>query len=949
MSILSHSWTTIGHKFIEDALPNIIATSPWWQSWWFYPVMAGLVLALFWLIYAVKDHQLRQERAISAKLRISEERFSKLFHSSPVALAMASIRTGKIIQANSVWCQLIGYSRTEVLGRTVVELGLMSQATQQSLIDDVLATGAVRNVEFTFRTRSNQQRTILASLEPFKIDGEPTVLVTVIDITERQQIEEVLREKERHLEEAQALAKVGSWAFYPELQNGVWSKQMFALFGLDPAQGTPPFPEFLERVHPDDRSKVVATNENVIQTGYTAEVEYRTNPAHGPIRHLAAKGHTVYDEHGQLRHVTGTVLDITERKQAEETLHEQEHFISTIANTIPALIYVYDMETQSNVYANVGIERLLGYTPEEIQKLGSDVFAHLSHPDDLLTIMAFQQQVAAAGDGDVLEIKYRMRHVDESWRTLHSFERPFLRNADGSLKQKVGVAIDITAHKQAEEAVQASENKYRTLFERTTNAIFVIDQQTSRLVDANNAAVQLSGRPLSDLRQLTLRDISPTGAEAHLTATPIHQSTDFGRITYVRPDGSQRIALLNTVPLDDETLFSIARDITHEVNLEEQFRQAQKLEAIGRLAGGIAHDFNNLLVPIIGYAELGLMTLSPNDALYTNLDHIRKAAERAADLTRQILAFGRRQILELHPLNLNEIIADFQKMAQRLMKENIELHVHLDPALAYIEADKAQIDQILMNLIINAGDAMPTGGKLTIETTNVMLDEAYLARYAIEQKPGPYVMLAVSDTGQGMDAETRKHIFEPFFTTKERGQGTGLGLATIFGIVKQHQGHIWVYSEPEQGTTFKIYLPRSKETSQPFKTNQKDAVPVYGTETILVVEDEKMVRDLVCETLTAHGYYVLEAGSPTHALQLAADYPETIHLLLTDVIMPHMNGRELHQKLIALKPQIKTLYMSGYTENVIVHHGILDSNIDFLPKPFTVTDLTQKVRLVLAL
>lgn len=814
MNILSPDWIKINHKFIEDVSLSLMVTSPWWQTWWFYVLVAGLIFGLFWLIYRAKDQQLRQERAVSAKLRVSEERFSKLFHSSPVALAMATIRTGEIIEANSVWCQLVGYSRTEVLGRTVVELGFKSQAARQSLMDDLLATGSIRNREFTFQTRSKQQRTVLGSLELFKIDGEAAVLVTAIDITEYKQIEASLREQDRHLEEAQALAQVGSWEFYPELQNGVWSKQMFTLFGLDPAQGTPPFPEFLERVHPDDRSKVVATNEQVIRIGFSAEVEYRTNPAHGPVRHLAARGHAVHDEQGQLLHAAGTVQDITRRKQAED--------------------------------------------------------AHL-----------------------------------------------------------------------------ASERKYRTLFERTNNAIFVIDKQTSRLLDANDAAIQLSGRPLAVLRQLTIHDISPAGAEAHLTPTSTHPSPDSGRIIYVRPDGSQRIALLNTVPLDDQTLICIARDITHEVNLEEQFRQAQKLEAIGRLAGGIAHDFNNLLVPIIGYAELSLMTLSPNDNLYANLAYIRKAGERAADLTRQILAFSRQQILELHPLNLNEIIADFQKMAQRLMKENIELHVHLDPALAYIEADKAQIDQILMNLSINAGDAMPTGGKLAIETTNIFLDETYFDRYAIEPAPGPYVMLAVSDTGQGMDAETRKHIFEPFFTTKERGQGTGLGLSTIFGIIKQHQGHIWVYSEPGQGTTFKIYLPQSKATPQSLKTSQEDKVSVHGTETVLVVEDEKMVRDLVCETLAAHGYHVLEASSPAHALQLAADYQDTIHLLLTDVIMPHMNGRELHQKMLALRPHLKTLYMSGYTENVIVHHGILNDNIDFLPKPFTITDLTQKVRSVL--
>jgi CheY-like chemotaxis protein len=329
------------------------------------------------------------------------------------------------------------------------------------------------------------------------------------------------------------------------------------------------------------------------------------------------------------------------------------------------------------------------------------------------------------------------------------------------------------------------------------------------------------------------------------------------------------------------------------------------------------------------------------------LEQIGKAAGRAADLTRQILAFSRRQVLELQPLNLNEVIRDFQPMAQRLLREDIDLDICLSPALDYIQADWAQIDQILMNLVINAGEAMPTGGHLTIETANIFLDELYFEKYADDNKPGHYVMLAVSDTGLGMDAETRKHIFEPFFTTKAHGQGTGLGLATTFGIVKQHQGHICVYSEPGHGTTFKVYLPRSNETAQPRAITQAGPIAVGGVETVLVVEDEEMVRQLVCETLTAHGYNVIEAGSPERALELAMNRRHNIHLLLTDVIMPGMNGRVLQQKLIALNPNIKVLFMSGYTDNVIVRHGILDRNVNFLQKPFTVTSLTQKVRHVL--
>ncbi len=381
--------------------------------------------------------------------------------------------------------------------------------------------------------------------------------------------------------------------------------------------------------------------------------------------------------------------------------------------------------------------------------------------------------------------------------------------------------------------------------------------------------------------------------------------------------------------------------------LQEQLLQAQKMESIGRLAGGVAHDFNNVLVPIIGYVDLAMMSLSPDEKLYVNLQRVREAAERAAGLTRQILAFSRKQVLEMRVLDLNAVVSDFEKMIQRLIGEDIALATFLEPALGRIEADPGQLEQVLLNLAVNARDAMPTGGKLALETANVYLDDAYVQKYADSQPPGHYVMLAVSDTGYGMSPEIKRNIFEPFFTTKEQGKGTGLGLATVFGIVKQHRGNIWVYSEPGSGTTFKIYLPRVEAPAKISETTALEPESVYGTETILVVEDEVMVRQLVCETLAAFGYQVIEAKSAADGLRLAMETTSPLHLLLTDVIMPEINGRQLYQKLAGIRPEIKVLYMSGYTDNVIVHHGILDEGINFLQKPFSVQSLTRKVKQVL--
>jgi len=381
--------------------------------------------------------------------------------------------------------------------------------------------------------------------------------------------------------------------------------------------------------------------------------------------------------------------------------------------------------------------------------------------------------------------------------------------------------------------------------------------------------------------------------------------------------------------------------------LEAQLRHVQKMDAIGLLAGGIAHDFNNILMPIIGYVELGMMKLTPSSELYNDLKKVREATARATDLTRQILAFSRKQVLEMKVIDLNSVVADFKKMVKRLIGEDIELQVFPGPALDQVKADKGQIEQVLMNLAVNARDAMPAGGTLTIKTANVYLNEAYMKQSADARPVGQYVMLAVSDTGCGMDAETRQKIFEPFFTTKGRGKGTGLGLSTVFGIIKQHGGNIWVNSEPGKGTTFKIYLPQAEGAEQILEMMPAEPAAMCGMETVLVVEDDEPVRRLVCKTLTFCGYDVLEARDPNDALRLASDHRENLRLLLTDVIMPGMNGKELYKKTVAIHPDIEVLFMSGYTDDVIAQHGILDEGINFLQKPFTVQNLTQKVRQVL--
>jgi two-component system cell cycle sensor histidine kinase/response regulator CckA len=401
------------------------------------------------------------------------------------------------------------------------------------------------------------------------------------------------------------------------------------------------------------------------------------------------------------------------------------------------------------------------------------------------------------------------------------------------------------------------------------------------------------------------------------------------------------------IALENSRLYQETQRAYEELSrTQEQLTQARKMEAVGRLAGGIAHDFNNLLTVMIGRSQLLLRRLGAQDPVRRDIELMEQTADRAADLTRQLLAFSRKQVLQPTVLDLNAVVANMAEMLRRLIGEDIALVTALDPALGHVKADLGQIEQIVMNLAANARDAMSKGGRLTLETANAELDVAY-ARHHVDVRPGPHVMLAVSDTGIGMTPETQAQIFEPFFTTKGPGVGTGLGLATVYGIVKQSGGHIWVYSEPGRGTTFKIYLPRVQEAVDPSAARPGLPESARGYETILLVEDELAVRELARDVLRAHGYTVLEARHGREALRISERHSGPIHLMLTDVVMPEMSGQELANRLAALRPTMPVVYMSGYTDAAVVHHGVLDPGTIFLQKPFTPDALARKIRQVL--
>jgi two-component system cell cycle sensor histidine kinase/response regulator CckA len=775
--------------------------------------------------------------------------------------------------------------------------------------------------------------------------GNPYLWIgSVTDITERKQAEEALRASEQKY---RTLIENVPQKIFLKDKNSVYisCNENYAndlKIKSNEISGRSDYEfyqkELAEKYRTDDKK--------IMEEGKTEEVEeiYVQNGQEVWVNTIKTP---VKDEKGNVVGILGIFWDITERKQAEEILRMTQFSLEHA----PELVLWINSKGHLE-YANEEASHILGYSREEL--------ISMSIWDINLNLIADRWSThwqSLPNRGPTTR--------ESSYRTKDGKIFPFEITGDymkyGDKEYHVVFGRDITERKQAEEALRISEEKYRNILESIEDGYYEVDI-AGNFTFFNDSMCRIYGYPREELmgmnnRQYTDQENAKKLFQAFNKVYRAGESTREFDWEIIGKDGTKRYVETSVSLIKDSSgnrvgFRGVVRDITERKRaeqemtaLQEQLRQSQKMEAIGQLAGGVAHDFNNLLTVIKGYSQLSLGETKEEDPLKENIEEIKKAADRAADLTRQLLAFSRRQIMEMKVLDINTTLQNLEKMLKRIIGEDVELVFLLNKDLGRVRTDPGQIEQVVLNLAVNARDAMRHGGKLTIETDNVKLDEVYAKRH-VAVKPGPYVMLSVSDTGVGMTPEVRDRVFEPFFTTKEKGKGTGLGLSTVYGIVKQSGGNIWTYSELGKGTTFKIYLPMVEETLEEVEQMVMKGEPSRGSETVLLVEDDEEVRKLAVRILEKRGYRVLKASKGEEALSLCKEQ-QLIHLMVTDVVMPGMGGRELTNRLKNSHPEMKVLYMSGYTDNAIVHHGVLDKGMNFIQKPFTVDSLTRKVREVL--
>ena len=882
-------------------------------------------------------------------VRASEARFRALVENSWDAVTL--LDAGGVIQyASPATTRALGYPLEEYVGRPGAEFVHPDDLPAVAGVMAELAGSPGQSAIVSYRYRHRSGEWLQVETAATNLLEDPHVRAVVLnsrDVTGARAAAEALRRsEEQHRALAESIPNL-VWVYRAdgtaEYFNSQWSKYTGVSAG-ELATRTR-----CEVVHPGDRRRMDRVWERALKDGHLYEIECRLRRADGEYRWHIGRAVPVRDAEGRVVRWFGTFTDIHDGRRAEDERSRLAGHIRLLLESTGEGIYGLDHEGRCTFINRAGAA-MLGYTPDELLGREMHPVIHFHRPGgtpypshECPIHVAFRE-----GRG--------VRVEDELfWRkdgTAFPVSYTSYPAAEGGFRGAVVTFQDVTGRKEAEAALRLRDRAIRAV----AQGILITDatQPDNPIIYASPGFEQLTGYTASEVvgRNCRFLQSPETDPEAvdRVRAAVRNGEPCVAELLNRRKDGSVFWNELSVSPVRDETghlthFVGVQADVTGRRRLEEQYRQAQKMEAVGQLASGIAHDFNNLLTVINGYSALLLQSILPDDPVRGEVAEIHRAGERAAGLTRQLLAFSRRQVLAPRVLDLNAVAADTERMLHRLIGEDIRLVTVPGPGLWMVSADPGQVEQVLLNLAVNARDAMPTGGRLTIETRNVELDDEHVRAHP-GARPGPHVLLAISDTGSGMTDEVKARIFEPFFTTKALGRGTGLGLATVYGIVTQSGGHIAVDSEVGVGTTFNLYLPRVESSEAgPKVAGALSARP--GAETVLLVEDDPGVRALNRRILERCGYTVLEASDGDEAVRAAAGHAGPIHLLLTDVVMPGDGGRVVAERLVELRPELKVLYASGYTDDAVVRHGILSETMNFLQKPFTPAALAHVVREVL--
>lgn len=883
-------------------------------------------------------------------VRASEARFRALVENSWDGVTLLDA-DGVIRYASPATTRVLGYAPEEYVGRIGADFVHPDDLPAAADAMAGLAATPGGSAVLSYRFRHKNGSWLRVQTTATNLLDDPHVRAVVLnsrDVTEALAAAEALRRsEEQHRALAESIPNL-VWVYRPdgtpEYFNHRWTEYT-GVSAEDLVARTRP-----EVVHPDDWARMQEVWERALREGHLYEIEYRLRRADGAYRWYIGRAVPVRDPEGRIARWFGTCTDIHDSRQTEEERSRLAQHIRLLLESTGEGIYGLDHEGHCTFINRAGAA-MLGYTPEEL--LGREMHSIVHHhrpggtpyPNEECPIYT------AFRDGRGVRVE------DESfWRkdgTSFPVSYTSYPAAEGGFRGAVVTFWDVTERRQAEAALRLRDRAIRAV----NQGILITDPTLpdNPIVYASPGFERLTGYGADEVIGRNCRFLQGPETDREAVAR-IRTAVRNGvpcvvELLNYRKDGTPFWNELSISPIRDEAgrlthFVGVQADVTARRGLEQQYRQAQKMEAVGQLAGGVAHDFNNLLTIINGYSELLMKSLPSEDPSRKMLAEIHRAGERSAGLTRQLLAFSRRQVLAPRVFDLNAVVADTEKMLRRVIGEDVRLATAPAPGLWPIYADPGQIEQVLLNLAVNARDAMPTGGQLTIETQNVELDEEYARTYP-GARPGPHVLLSVSDTGCGMSDEVKARIFEPFFTTKEAGKGTGLGLATVYGIVTQSGGHIALSSEVGHGATFKVYLPRTQQRLSSGKSDPGFAVMPRGCETVLLVEDEDGVRVLARHILQGCGYTVLEARDGAHALRLVEQHEGRIDLLVTDVVMPRMSGREVAERLVAMSPRLKVLFLSGYTDDAVMRHGILEVEVAFLQKPYNPALLAAKVREVL--